>query len=204
MRRRSGPSRTPSTTSTSTRPRASRATGGDGRVHPADALAERLGLPVRDLRPARAGAHPQQLAPRAPRRRARPQRAARVPRRRRRQPRHLRGAVRAPSRRRRGRPVRPPRRDRLARPGSRGSPSRLDLGSYLLLGEGEAQRGGRRRPSLLASAFEAVAGAIYLDLGWEARATGSRRWRGPELVGRRADHAAQEPQEPAPGAHPAA
>jgi ribonuclease-3 len=45
---------------------------------------------------------------------------------------------------------------------------RLDLGDALLLGEGEAARGGRRRPSLLASAFEALAGAIYLDLGWPA------------------------------------
>jgi ribonuclease-3 len=44
---------------------------------------------------------------------------------------------------------------------------RLELGSFLLLGEGEAQRGGRVRPSLLASAFEALVGAIYLDLGWE-------------------------------------
>jgi ribonuclease III len=45
--------------------------------------------------------------------------------------------------------------------------TRLDLGSYLLLGEGEAQRGGRVRPSLLASAFEALAGAIYIDQGWD-------------------------------------
>jgi ribonuclease-3 len=44
---------------------------------------------------------------------------------------------------------------------------RIELGSYLLLGEGEAQRSGRRRPSLLASTFEAVAGALYLDLGFE-------------------------------------
>jgi ribonuclease-3 len=44
---------------------------------------------------------------------------------------------------------------------------RLDLGSSLLLGEGEVQRSGRRRPSLLASTFEAVAGALYLDLGFE-------------------------------------
>jgi ribonuclease-3 len=43
---------------------------------------------------------------------------------------------------------------------------RIDLGSYLLLGEGEAQRSGRRRPLLLASTFEAVAGALYLDLGF--------------------------------------
>ncbi|MGD0861484.1 MAG: ribonuclease III [Candidatus Limnocylindrales bacterium] len=45
---------------------------------------------------------------------------------------------------------------------------RLSLGDYLLLGEGESQRGGRRRPALLASAFEAVVGALYLDLGYEA------------------------------------
>ena len=44
---------------------------------------------------------------------------------------------------------------------------RVDLSSHLLLGEGEAQRGGRRRPSLLASSFEALVGAVYLDLGWE-------------------------------------
>ena len=44
---------------------------------------------------------------------------------------------------------------------------RIDLGNYLLLGEGESQRSGRRRPSLLASSFEAVAGALYLDLGYE-------------------------------------
>jgi ribonuclease-3 len=43
---------------------------------------------------------------------------------------------------------------------------RIELGAYLLLGEGEAQRSGRRRPSLLASTFEAVAGALYLDLGF--------------------------------------
>lgn len=44
--------------------------------------------------------------------------------------------------------------------------SRIDLGGALLLGEGESQRSGRRRPSLLASSFEAVAGALYLDLGY--------------------------------------
>ena len=45
---------------------------------------------------------------------------------------------------------------------------RIELGRFLLLGEGEAQRSGRRRPSLLASAFEAVTGALYLDLGLDA------------------------------------
>ena len=56
----------------------------------------------------------------------------------------------------------------VSTPGLARLASRLDLGSFLLLGEGEAQRGGRVRPSLLASAFEALVGAIYLDLGWEA------------------------------------
>ncbi|MEO6207676.1 MAG: ribonuclease III [Candidatus Limnocylindrales bacterium] len=44
---------------------------------------------------------------------------------------------------------------------------RIDLGAAVFLGEGESQRSGRRRPSLLASSFEALAGALYLDLGFE-------------------------------------
>jgi ribonuclease III len=44
---------------------------------------------------------------------------------------------------------------------------RIDLGDYLSLGEGEAQRGARSRPTLLASTFEAIAGAFFLDCGWE-------------------------------------
>ncbi len=44
---------------------------------------------------------------------------------------------------------------------------RIDLGRDLMLGEGESQRSGRRRPSLLASSFEALTGALYLDLGYE-------------------------------------
>jgi ribonuclease-3 len=59
---------------------------------------------------------------------------------------------------------------------------RIDLGPLLKLGEGEAQRGGRLRPSLLASAFEAVAGAVYLDLGWEAAQTWLTTLAGPELA----------------------
>lgn len=41
----------------------------------------------------------------------------------------------------------------------------LQLGRYLLLGKGEEASGGRERTSLLADAFEAVVGAIYLDSG---------------------------------------
>ncbi len=45
--------------------------------------------------------------------------------------------------------------------------ARIELGEHLRLGEGEAQRGGRLRPSLLASGFEALVGALYLDLGYQ-------------------------------------
>jgi ribonuclease III len=45
--------------------------------------------------------------------------------------------------------------------------TRIQLGDALRLGEGESQRSGRRRPSLLASSFEALVGALYLDLGFE-------------------------------------
>jgi len=45
---------------------------------------------------------------------------------------------------------------------------RFDLGSHLVLGRGEEQRGGRESDALLASAFEAVIGALYLDKGYAA------------------------------------
>ena len=45
--------------------------------------------------------------------------------------------------------------------------NRIELGGSLFLGEGEAQRGGRRRPSIIASAFEALCGALYLELGFD-------------------------------------
>ena len=59
--------------------------------------------------------------------------------------------------------------------------ARLDLGQSLSLGEGEAQRSGRRRPSLLASSFEAVAGALYLDLGFDTVRDWLIRLADPEL-----------------------
>ncbi len=42
---------------------------------------------------------------------------------------------------------------------------RLDLGPHLLLGRGEEQSGGRRKPALLSNALEAVIAALYLDGG---------------------------------------
>ena len=44
---------------------------------------------------------------------------------------------------------------------------RLGLGECLLLGKGEDKTGGRRKPALLADAYEALVAAIYLDGGFE-------------------------------------
>lgn len=43
----------------------------------------------------------------------------------------------------------------------------IDLGSYLLLGNGEEATGGRDKSSILADAMEAVIGAVYLGCGQE-------------------------------------
>ncbi len=43
----------------------------------------------------------------------------------------------------------------------------MDLGDLLLLGRGEEQSGGRRKPALLSNALEAVIAALYLDGGLE-------------------------------------
>ncbi len=52
----------------------------------------------------------------------------------------------------------------------------LDLGSYLLLGSGEENSGGRLRPSILANALEALIGAVYLDGGYAAASDFVHRW----------------------------
>jgi ribonuclease III len=49
---------------------------------------------------------------------------------------------------------------------------RLELGSYLVLGQGATSSGERRRGSVLAGVFEAVTGAVYLELGLER----TREW----------------------------
>ena len=43
----------------------------------------------------------------------------------------------------------------------------LQIDKLIKLGEGELRSGGAHRPSILANAFEAVLGAIYLDSGFE-------------------------------------
>jgi ribonuclease III len=52
---------------------------------------------------------------------------------------------------------------------------RLKLGGYLRLGPGEEKTGGREKKRLLADAYEAIVGAIYLDGGLAAAAAFLRR-----------------------------
>jgi len=44
----------------------------------------------------------------------------------------------------------------------------LNLGDHLILGRGEANSQGRARPSILADAMEAVLGALFSEIGWDA------------------------------------
>lgn len=46
----------------------------------------------------------------------------------------------------------------------------LKLGKCLLIGRGEENSGGRNRPSILADAFEALLGAVFLDQGLDQAA----------------------------------
>ncbi len=57
----------------------------------------------------------------------------------------------------------------------------LDLGEHMYLGRGEEVSGGRTRRSLLADAFEAVIGAVYLDRGLMASKDLVLRLLGPAL-----------------------
>jgi ribonuclease-3 len=59
----------------------------------------------------------------------------------------------------------------------------LGLGEWLFLGRGEEQTGGRRKPSILADACEAVMAAIYLDSGYEAAFRVVRQLVEPRLRG---------------------
>ncbi len=57
----------------------------------------------------------------------------------------------------------------------------LNLGDLLELGPGELKTGGFRRDSILADALEAVAGAIFLDAGFEACRNVVLNWFGDRL-----------------------
>jgi ribonuclease III len=60
----------------------------------------------------------------------------------------------------------------------------LELGAHLLLGRGEEQQAGRRKPSLLADALEAVLGACFLDGGLKAAEALTQGWFAPLLAAR--------------------
>jgi ribonuclease-3 len=59
----------------------------------------------------------------------------------------------------------------------------LGLGEHLRLGEGELKSGGSTRPSILADAFEALVGAIFLDGGFGAAREAVLRLYEPLLAG---------------------
>lgn len=44
---------------------------------------------------------------------------------------------------------------------------KFNLSEFLLLGHGEEIKGGRHRASMIADAFEAILGAVYMDLGFK-------------------------------------
>jgi ribonuclease-3 len=70
----------------------------------------------------------------------------------------------------------------------------LGLGERLLLGEGELKSGGFRRPSILADAFEALLGAIYLDAGFDAVRQAVERALGERLERPEAQDLAKDPK----------
>ncbi len=45
--------------------------------------------------------------------------------------------------------------------------ARIGIGANLRLGKGEDRSGGREKESILADAFEAVLGAVFIDGGWD-------------------------------------
>ena len=81
------------------------------------------------------------------------------------------------------------RRDTLAR-----AAARLDLGEYLQLGRGEDAAGGRRRPTNLARAYEALVGAIFLDGGLTKVRAFVRRTLKEEMAGLRAGGMPHDPK----------
>ena len=72
--------------------------------------------------------------------------------------------------------------------------SRLDLGDHLRMGRGAASGGGRRRPSVLASALEAVVGAVFLDRGYPEAEALALRLLEPEMPGLERPSAALNPK----------
>jgi ribonuclease-3 len=71
---------------------------------------------------------------------------------------------------------------------------RIGLGGALRLGQGAERIGTRRRPSVLAAALEAVAGAVHLSLGIEATRAWLEALLAPELGREVEAHALKSPK----------
>ena len=72
----------------------------------------------------------------------------------------------------------------------------LDLGTWLQLGKGESDTGGREKDSILADGFEAVIGAIYQDAGLEAARGFVERTMASDLARRDPDGGPWSPRNP--------
>lgn len=72
--------------------------------------------------------------------------------------------------------------------------TRLEIGRYLVLGQGAERSGERRRGSVLASAFEAIVAAVYLDLGLEQVRDWLLQVAAPELDARATPAALKAPK----------
>jgi ribonuclease-3 len=57
----------------------------------------------------------------------------------------------------------------------------IGLGDWIFLGRGEDQAGGRRKPSILSDALEALMGSVYLDGGYAAAQAVTERLFGAAL-----------------------
>jgi ribonuclease-3 len=57
----------------------------------------------------------------------------------------------------------------------------LELGQYLRIGRGEEITGGRNKNSILANAFEALVGAIYLEKGYAVTEEIILKWFRPTI-----------------------
>ena len=75
-----------------------------------------------------------------------------------------------------------------------GAARRLGLGEFLTLGRGEAASGGRDRPSIIADTFEAVAGAVMEDQGYEAVTAFVVRCLEPELAAALDEESPKDPK----------
>lgn len=64
---------------------------------------------------------------------------------------------------------------------------KVDLGSYLELGKGEESSNGRKKPSILSCAYEAVVGAVFEDGGYQTVSSVVEEFFIPEIEGKKGE-----------------